>query len=119
MDVYEELYSNILNDICSMDKYEYSVFKLPFYKSKVESELHMLKQRLEHCINFVLDDELVEDGDVIYLKSPNKEPWYLDKENIECVKEFYNFYTCVQDKLSIPSKIEKLQEMLTLLEDEN
>lgn len=119
MEIYEELYSNILNDMCSMDKYEYSVFKLPQYKSKVESELHILKQRLEHCINIVLEDELVEDGDTIYLKSPNKKPWYLDKENIDCVKIFYSFYTCVQDKISIPPKIEKLQEILTFLEDEN
>ena len=119
MDIYEKLYSTILNEKFSLDRYEYTVFKLPQYKAKVESELCQLKQRLEHCINFVMDDEIIMENDTIYLKSPNKEHWYLDKENIDCVKDFYNFCQCVQDKLSIPAKIEKLQEILMFLEDEN
>jgi hypothetical protein len=119
MDTYEKLYSTILNDKYSTDSYEYIVFKLPQYKSKVESELCQLKQRLEHCINFVLDDEIIMEDDTLYIKSLNKEHWYLDKENIESVKDFYSFYNCVQDKISIPTKIEKLLEVLTFLEKEN
>ena len=119
METYEELYSTIINDMCSMDKYEYTVFKLPQYKSKVETELCQLKQRLEYCINFVMDDEIIMEGETVYLKSPNKEHWYLDKDDIECVKMFHIFYQCVQDKESLPAKIEKLQEILGFLEDEN
>ncbi len=119
MEYYEKLYSTILKEKFSLDNYEYTVFKLPQYKVNVETELFQLKQRLEHCINFILDDEIIIEGDFVYIKSPNKENWYLDKENIDCVKDFYNFCQCVQDKLSIPGKIEKLQEILTFLEDEN
>jgi hypothetical protein len=119
MDIYENLYSTILNERFSIDKYEWIVYKLPQYKSKVENELCQLKQRLEHCINFVMDDEIIMEGETVYIKSPTKENWILDKDNIECVKDFYSFYQCVQDKESIPIQIEKLQEILTFLEDEN
>lgn len=119
MEDYETLYSTILQERFSLDSYEWSVYKLPSYKAKVEDELRVLKQRLEHCIHFVLDDEIILDGDTIYIKSPNKENWYLDKENIDCVMDFYYFYRCVQDKEILPKKIDMLQEILTFLESEN
>ena len=119
MSNYENLYEEILNTRFSIDSYEWEIYKLPYYKSKVETELRILKQRLEHCIHFVLDDEIILEGDSVYIKSPNKEHWYLDKENIDCVMDFYNFYNCVKDKELLPLQIEKLQEIITFLEDKN
>ena len=56
-----------------------------------------------------MDDEIIMEGENVYIKSPTKEIWYLDKDDIECVKMFYSFHQCIQDKKSIPIQIEKLQ----------
>ena len=73
MSTYEKLYEEILNIRFSVDKYEWEVYKQPYYKSKVETELLQKKKRLEHCINLVLDDEIIVEGDSVYIKSKNKE----------------------------------------------
>ena len=100
-------------------EFEWSVEIKPKHVARIEKELENKKQRLEHCINFVMEDELCEKDGKVYIKSPGKPDWYLDMENddIHIKAIFYEIYQCIKDKEKLPEEIELLKDMLHLLKN--
>lgn len=100
-------------------EFEWLVEIKPKRIARIEKELENKKQRLEHCINFVMEDELCEKDDKVYIKSPGKPDWYLDMENddIRIKAIFCEMYQCIKDKEKLPEEIELLKDMLHLLKN--
>lgn len=101
-------------------KFEYEVFIKPKRIKQINEELLFKKQRLEHCINFLWHDELCEEGERVYIKSPGKENQYLDmeKDSMDIKILFCEFYLCTKDKEKIPEEIELLEAMIQFLEND-
>ncbi len=100
------------------DKFEWKVFVKPKRIKQIKQEIENKRQRLEHCKNFIMEDEICEENGKVYIKSPGKENWYLDVENDsnDVKMLFYDFWRCLQDKNNIPDEIETLESMLEFLD---
>ena len=100
-------------------KFEWEALIQPKRIKQIKKDLESKRQRLEHCVNFVWNDELCEEDDKVYIKSPGKPNWYLDmeKDSMSVKLLFCDFYQCVKDKEKIPNEIEILEAMLEFLEN--
>jgi hypothetical protein len=100
-------------------EFEWLVEIKPKRVDRIEKEINIKKQRLEHCINFLMDDELCEEDDKVYIKSPGKPNWYLDmeKDSMSVKLIFCDFYQCIKDRQKIPEEIEVLKDILDILKN--
>jgi len=100
----------------SMTHSEWVQFFVPGKIEIVKDLLRNKKQRLEHCINFIMDDTIHTDGKRIWILSKGKESHSIDeKSDLEQIKLIHSFYLCVQDKEKLPSEISELEDTLAYL----
>lgn len=100
----------------SMTHSEWVRFFVPQKIEEVKELIRNKRQRLEHCINFVLDDTIHTDGKRIWILSKGEEIYSIDEtSDPETILLVNSFYVCVQDKKKLPSEISELEDTLAYL----
>lgn len=107
---------DIMKEQCSMNYRKWIDLYLPQKFEEVQNLLRAKRKRLEHCINFVLDDTIHTDGKRIWIMSKNQELYSITEDSDpELINIVYNFYNCMQEKESLPKEISKLEEIIAYL----
>jgi hypothetical protein len=107
---------DIMKEQCSIDYRKWVDLYLPKKFEQVQGLLSKKRQRLEHCINFVLDDTIHTDGKRIWIISKNEEIYSITEDSDPEIKTMvYSFYTCMKEKETLPKEISELEEIVAYL----
>jgi len=99
----------------SMSVGEWEAFFKPMWQEKIQEELQTKMQRLEHCINFTINDTMHHENGEFWIEMEGFGRRYLKKDEPEDIDLFMDFCKCLMDRDTLPGEILELQDCLELL----